>query len=142
MGFLTDDMVRLRSEISGLRAVRKGLSLELVQDAKVRKDAVAAMGKEFHNAHAEMAKVTKRDRLTFLSGIKDSVSSLQEDFHKDLAGIRRCQCQDGQGNERRNPCVCIGFENRGFKDCRRVFVIHMRKWREKQKPAGWHFSQS
>ena len=88
MGVLTDDMVRLRSDISGLRAVRKGLSLELVQDAKVRKDAVAAMGKEFHNAHAEMAKVTKRDRLTFLSGIKDSVSSLQEDFHKDLAGIR------------------------------------------------------
>jgi hypothetical protein len=87
MGVLTDDMARLRSDISGLRAVRKGLSLDLVQDAKVRKDAVAAMGKEFHTAHAEMAKVTKQDRLTFLSGVKDSVSSLQEDFHKDLAGI-------------------------------------------------------
>jgi hypothetical protein len=87
MGFLTNDMARLRSDIGGLRAVRKGLSLELVQDAKVRKDAVATMGKEFHNAHAEMAKAAKRDRLTFLSGVKDSVSSLQEDFHKELAVI-------------------------------------------------------
>lgn len=88
MGVLTDDMARLRSEISGLRGARKGLSLELVQDARVRKAVVEAMGKEFHSAHAEMAKAAKRDRLTFLSGIKDSVSSLQEDFQKDLAGIR------------------------------------------------------
>jgi hypothetical protein len=87
MWFLTDDMVRLHSEICGLRGVRKRLSLDLVQDTKVRKDAVAAMGKEFHTAHAEMAKTTKQDRLTFLSGIKDNVSSLQEDFHKELAGI-------------------------------------------------------
>lgn len=93
MGVLTDDMARLRSDISGLRAVRKGLSLELVQDAKVRKDAVATMGKEFHNAHAEMAKAAKQDRLTFLSGIKDSVSSLQVDFHKELAGIREANAR-------------------------------------------------
>ncbi len=87
MGVLTDDMARLRSDIGGLRAARKGLSLEMVQDAKVRKNAVAAMGKEFQNAHTEMAKETKRDRLTFLSGIKDSVALLQEGFHKELAGI-------------------------------------------------------
>jgi glycerol-3-phosphate cytidylyltransferase-like family protein len=93
MGFLTNDMARLRSDIGGLRAVRKGLSLELVQDAKVRKDAVAAMGREFHIAHAEMAKAAKQDRLTFLSGVKDSVSSLQVDFHKDLAGIREANAR-------------------------------------------------
>jgi len=88
MGMATQDMARLRGEITGLRGARGELLKNLVQDARERGNTVAAMQRHFHDAHAAMARTSKKERLAFLSGIRADVCSMQSGFHKDLACIR------------------------------------------------------
>jgi hypothetical protein len=88
MGMATQDMARLRGEITGLRGARGELLQTLAQDARERGNTVAAMQGHFHDAHAAMARTSKKERLAFVSAIRADVCSMQSDFHKDLACIR------------------------------------------------------
>ncbi len=87
MGMAPQDMARLRGEITGLRGARRELLNNMVRDAGERRNAVAAMGKHFHDAHAEMARTMSKERRAFLTGIKADVYSMQADIHNDLGDI-------------------------------------------------------
>ncbi len=88
MGMAPQDLARLRGEITGLRDERRELLNNMVRDARERGNAVAAMKRHFHDAHAEMARTAREERCAYVSGIKAGVCSMQTGFHNDLVGIR------------------------------------------------------
>ena len=106
MGVLTDDMVRLRGEINGLRNARKWLPVELAQNAKARKAAVAAMGKEFRNAHAEMARTMREGVHAFVSSLKFEVSGMQAGFRNSHARMAK-KAKTGRNVQRILPGRCV-----------------------------------
>ena len=87
MGMASQDMARLRGEITGLRETRRELLENMVRDARERRNDVASMERHFHDAHAETTRTTREKRWAFLRGIKADVCSMQADLHKDLANI-------------------------------------------------------
>jgi len=89
MGILTSDMTRLCDEISALRGAREALMKDLAHGAKDLKDAVSGMKAGFCNAHAEMARKTKAERVAFVSSLKKTVSGMRKGSTADIAGARR-----------------------------------------------------
>ncbi len=95
MGRLTDDMTRLCGEINGLRRTREAFIKELKHGVAMTKGAVAEMQASFHNAHADMAKKTKAERVTFIAKLKESVSErkkkvakMRQKFADEIEGAR------------------------------------------------------
>jgi len=82
MGILTSDMTRLCGEISASRGARE----EFLKDLQ---DAVSGMQAGFRNAHAEMARKTKAERVGFVSSLKKTVFGMRTEFATDLAGARQ-----------------------------------------------------
>jgi hypothetical protein len=91
MATLTDDMTRLCGEIQMLRGMRGALIDELEHKTRERRAAVSQMQASFANAHAEMAKRAKANRLAVVSSLRQATSS-------DLAGARRAW--SGKGTKR------------------------------------------
>ena len=89
MGNLTGDMRRLRNEISVLRGSRESLIKELARVAKDRRNVVAGMRAGFRNAHAEMARNSRAERVAFLSDLKKVVFGMRKEFADDLAGAHK-----------------------------------------------------
>ena len=89
MARLTEDMTRLSGEIRALHGSREALIKGLVRGANDLRHIVSGMRAGFRNAHNEMARRTKADRLAFVSGLKRTVAGLRREFAGDLAGARR-----------------------------------------------------
>ncbi len=88
MGFLTEDMTRLRGEINDLRMARKELSKSLKRGAAVIRGNVLEMRTAFRGAHAEMAGRTKAERVAFVSGLERTVGDLRRQIsgaHAEMA---------------------------------------------------------
>lgn len=95
MGTFTDDMTRLRSEITASRDARGMLMQDLALGAAGLAKGVTKMMGEFHTSNAQMARKTHADCAKFLAGveqavkgIKKSVAGLQADVAADLRGGR------------------------------------------------------
>jgi len=82
MGMLTDDMTRLCGEIIASRDAREAFLKDL-------QDAVSGMQTGFRNAHAEMARKTKAERVGFVSSLKKTVFDMRKDFAAEIAGAHR-----------------------------------------------------
>jgi len=93
MAVLTDDMARLRSEIGVMRGQRGELREDIAQATRERKAAVNEMQVTFDREHAETARVSRQERMAVVSSIKANVSALEDEFHKDLAGIRAAHAE-------------------------------------------------
>ncbi len=89
MGKLTDDMTRLRGEVDALRADRGMLMQGLASGAKELATEVSAMQASFAKAHTAMAKKTRRELTSFVSGIEKKVGRIRKETAKDLEGARR-----------------------------------------------------
>jgi hypothetical protein len=85
IGNLTNDMMRLCSEITALRDTR-------AQGRDELRDAVAQKLAEFQNSRKEMANKVRTELDEFVGGIKDAVTELRQQFMVDLAGARRAWC--------------------------------------------------
>jgi hypothetical protein len=92
MGKLTDDMTRLRGEVDALRGNRGALMQDLARGAKDLATEVLAMQASFAKAHTAMAKKTRRELSSFVSGIEKQVGRMRKETAKDLAGARRAWC--------------------------------------------------
>lgn len=102
---LTQDMTRLRGEITALRDARRELLEEAIRGAKNLKKTVSAMKAGFSGARAQMAGTMQAECAAFLSDVKESVEGLKQtvaavrkDFTADLAGGRRAWLGCGRGN--------------------------------------------
>ena len=89
MGKMTDDMTRLRGEVDALRADRGALMQGLANGAKELAIEVSAMQASFAKAHTAMAKKTRRELTSFVSGIEKKVGRMRKETAKDLEGARR-----------------------------------------------------
>ena len=88
MGNITNDMTRLRGEIDVLRGARGALIRDLTA-------TVSAMRAGFDAAHTAMAKKNRRDRVSYVTGIKKQVSKMRKENAADLAGARNAWCGKG-----------------------------------------------
>ena len=88
MGNITNDMTRLRGEVDALRGARGALMQELARGARDLAATVSAMRAGFDAAHTAMAKKTRRDRVSYVTGIKKQVSKMRKENAADLAGAR------------------------------------------------------
>jgi predicted nucleic acid-binding Zn-ribbon protein len=89
MGRLTDDMTRLRGEITALKESRRALQRELFQAVGALKREVAADQAAFRQAHAEMARTSRNNRVMFVTDLSHQVSGLLHAVADDLGGARR-----------------------------------------------------
>lgn len=89
MGNLTNDMRRLCNEILTARHARQTMVKDLARGARDMKNSVSAMLAGFSNAHAEMARKAKAERMAFESGLKHTVADMRMEYASDLAGARR-----------------------------------------------------
>ena len=96
MDQLTNDMTRLRMEISNLHACRLSLMKDVHNSVVRNRNAVNDMKTDFQKQHARMAKRTKSERLAFLSGLQRQVSAIRNDtarlrdaFRADILGGHR-----------------------------------------------------
>ena len=100
MGHLTDDMTRLRGQITAfikdLSINSKGLRPAVSKMRARFAAAHAEMAREtkadrlaFVSKHAEMARETKADRLAFVSNLKRAVAGQLQEFRADIAGAHR-----------------------------------------------------
>jgi hypothetical protein len=89
MGRLTDDMTRLRGEITALKESRRALQRELFHAVGALKREVAADQAAFRHAHAEMARTSRNNRVTFVTDLSHQVSGLLRSVADDLSGARR-----------------------------------------------------
>ena len=79
MGRLTEDAMRLCTEIADLRDARVGFVQGLT-------DSVSKMLASFRNTHSEMAKGTRAEREGLVANLKGLVAGLRQEFAADLAG--------------------------------------------------------
>lgn len=89
MGRLTNDMARLRSEITALRKGRHVLQQDLTQAVAVLKQDVAKSQAAFRRAHADMAKSTRKSREMFVMDLSHQVKDLLRAVADDLKGARQ-----------------------------------------------------
>lgn len=82
MGRLTEDMTRLCGEIVTLRGAREGFVRDLRQD-------VASMRARFRRTHFKMARKSKEERLSDLSGLKQAVAAMKSGFRRSHAKMTR-----------------------------------------------------
>jgi len=85
---LTDDMTRLCREIVDLREMRASAMNDLQSETEDRKQAVAELCSQMHDDREAMAKRTKKERMTFLKGMRRSVNAQRREMRNDLAGAR------------------------------------------------------
>ena len=86
---LTDDMTRLCREIVDLRGMRASAMKNLQNDTEERKQAVAEVCSQMHDDLKAMASRTKKERMTFLKGVRRSVNAQLRETRHDLAGARK-----------------------------------------------------
>ena len=96
MGNLTDDMTRLRGEVDALRSDRGALMQALSRGVKDLASSVLAMRADFGAAHAAMAKRSKKDLVTYVSGISKRVTRMRSANAADLAGASRAWARKGK----------------------------------------------
>jgi hypothetical protein len=86
---LTNDVTRLCREIVTLRGMRASAMTELQQDARERKQSVEEFCSQIHDDRMAMAGQTKKERMTFLKGLRRSVTAQRRAVTNDLAGARK-----------------------------------------------------
>jgi hypothetical protein len=89
MGRLTDDMTRLRGEITALREGRRALQRELFHAVGALKREVEADRASFREAHAEMARTSQNNRVMFVTDLSHQVAGLLHSVADDLKGARQ-----------------------------------------------------
>lgn len=89
MGNVCDDMTRLRGEVDALRGARGALMQELARNLRDLATTVSAMRTDFAAAHTAMAKTTRRDRVSYVSGVKKLVSRMRRENAADVTGAHR-----------------------------------------------------
>jgi len=89
LGNITNDMTRLRGEIDTLRGARGALMQELARGARDLANTVLVMRAGFDTDHTAMAKKTRKDRGSCVSGIKKQVSKMRKENAADLNGARK-----------------------------------------------------
>jgi uncharacterized protein YceH (UPF0502 family) len=96
MGTLTDDMARLHKEIGVLRGARSAFLAELARGVAAIQRRVSTLLTNFQDAHAEMGKQARTERMAFVGDVRKSVDGLK----KTVAGLRRGFAADIQGAHR------------------------------------------
>ena len=86
---LTNDMKRLCREIVTLRGMRASAMTELQQDAKQRKQDVEEFCSQIHDDRTAMARKTKKERMTFMKGVRHAVTAQRREMTNDLAGAHK-----------------------------------------------------
>ena len=86
---LTNDMRRLCREIVTLRGMRASAMTELQQDTKQRKQDVEEFCSQMHDDRMAMARQTKKERMTFMKGVRRLVNAQRREMTNDLAGARK-----------------------------------------------------
>ena len=93
---LTNDMTRLCGEIAAWRDSRAGLMSHLAQTRAEMQAAVSQMLGGFAEARSGMAQQTKAELGEFVvrvkeavTGLRQKVAQLQDEFRDDLAGAHR-----------------------------------------------------
>ena len=86
---LTDDMTRLCREIVDLRGMRASAMKDLQNETEDRKQAVTEFCSQMHADRKAMASRTKKERMTFLKGLRRSVNAQRSEMRNDLAGAGR-----------------------------------------------------
>ena len=89
MGNLTDDMTRLRGEVDTLRSDRGTLIQNLGRGARELAYMVSAMRADFVADHTAMAKITKKERTSYVARLKKQVGRMRKENASDLAGATR-----------------------------------------------------
>lgn len=89
MHVLAEDMTRLRGEILASRQARHELLAALQQETSGRRATVSRILKRFSRDVTDLARKTKANRTTCLSGLKRTVSILQRGVRTDIAGVRQ-----------------------------------------------------
>ncbi len=106
MGSLTEEMIRLCSEIVSLRGSRLTFIQDLGQD-------VAAMKANLNRAHNEMAQATKGERQDFIQALGHEVASLRAGFrraHQEMSRETRAKRLKAVGDLK----ICVGGMCREF----------------------------
>jgi len=96
MGTLTDDLARLRNEIGVLRGARSAFVVELARGVAAIQGQVGTLLTNFQDAHAEMGKQARTERMAFVGEMRKSVNGLK----KTVAGLRRGFAADIKGAHR------------------------------------------
>ena len=93
---LTEDMIRLHSEIAANHRARKSFKKEIRSFVKGINRMVGHMLSDFHKTQIEMAKQTRLERQAFMLGIKkgvhdikQKVAGMRQEFAADIAGAHR-----------------------------------------------------
>lgn len=88
MGNLTDDLTRLRAEITTLRDNRSALRTALTRNILQLKGNVEDLRSGFRQAHAEMANAGHKTRVQFVTNLSQQVAGLLGAVAADLKGAR------------------------------------------------------
>ena len=86
---LTDDMTRLCREIVDLRGMRASAMKNLQNETEERKQAVTELCSQMHDDRKAMASRTKKERTTFLKGVRRTVNAQLRETRNDLVGARK-----------------------------------------------------
>jgi len=88
MGVLTDDMTRLRNEVTAMRSERQALLRELQRNTADLMDG-------FRKARCKMAEETRAELEKAVKDLQETVGGLRKEFAADIQGARRAWA--GQG---------------------------------------------
>jgi hypothetical protein len=69
--------------------MRASAMTELRQDSKERKQVVAELCSQMHDDRVAMAGRTKKERMTFMKGVRRLVNAQRREMTNDLAGARK-----------------------------------------------------
>jgi len=101
---LSNDMTRLCGQIAAWRSIRADLMSNLAETRAQTQAAVSRMLTGFGQARSEMAQQTKAELGGFVArvkeavtGLRQTVAQLQDDFRNDLAGAHRAWHGPGAG---------------------------------------------
>ncbi len=75
---LSEDMLRLKTAIEGLRSERRAKILELKQETLERRRRIHSVRMEFMSGFREKAKRERNERINYISAIKKEVAGVKE----------------------------------------------------------------
>lgn len=101
MGNLTNDMARLRDEITVMSNARRAQMIDREIENEKMKTGVSNMLMGMREAHEAMAREANADRAKFVSDLTADVYALREMFHKELARSTAKRKRDRQDLEAR-----------------------------------------
>lgn len=110
MGGLNEDTTELCNEIDALRRARATFRKDLARETRDRKVAVSELRSNFAFARAAMARKTKAELSSFVSGLKCGAGERRRELRADLAGARRAWVRPAPVLEKEWPTVM--FEKR------------------------------